>query len=82
VRSSCQHSSLLGFSYSGLACTRCGSMIDRATNPTHESTEELVEVEVDAQVRSILDVGAMANFGPHQTPMRQGVSSTRAGALS
>jgi hypothetical protein len=42
-----------------------------------ESTEELTNAEVDTQIKSVLEVGAMADIGPHPSPLRHGVPSTR-----
>jgi hypothetical protein len=40
-----------------------------STDPTHESVEELTNMEVDAQIKSVLEVGVMANIGPHRAPL-------------
>jgi hypothetical protein len=45
-----------------------------------ESTEELTNAEVDTQIKSVLEVlevGVMADIGPHPSPLRHGVPSTR-----
>jgi hypothetical protein len=34
-------------------------------NPTRESSQELTEVEVDAWIKNVLEVGVMTDLGPH-----------------
>jgi hypothetical protein len=49
-------------------------------DPTRELADELTEAEVDARVKSVLDVGVMGDLGPHLAPLCQGVPLTRVSA--
>jgi hypothetical protein len=49
-------------------------------DPTRELADELTEAEVDARVKSVLDVGVMGDLRPHLAPLCQGVPLTRVSA--
>jgi hypothetical protein len=41
-----------------------------SANSTRESIEELNDAEVDARIKTALEVGVIADTGPHLTPLR------------
>ncbi len=47
------------------------------SSPDHPSSEELSAVEINTQMRKVLDLGANPNSGAGPVPLQEGVASTR-----
>jgi hypothetical protein len=55
----------------------CAKMTDR----TRVSAGELSGLDIDFRVKSILDVGVMANLSPYPAPLSQGMPPTQVRVL-